>query len=202
MCKFCSAHNLRTNLFCSCFMNEAIYVYLPSKSEDVQHCHQFKTSRNCWEPEKPSTVLKYLDRSSPHLRVVGKTSWHGNKTKRCNYVQKQRTWVSAKIWNIWLQQKSVCCRRAGEQYNNECLQTTLKHGGGSLRVWNCISVNGIEDLVGTSGVHNAEKYKEILIHHTVDEMIDWRQIHSTGQLQNIHPMPLGTIFSVKREPWK
>lgn len=53
--------------------------------------------------------------------------------------------------------------RAGECYNNECLQATAKHGGG----WVCFSANGFGDLFRIKGVLNAEKYRQILIHHAV-----------------------------------
>ena len=58
-------------------------------------------------------------------------------------------------------------RRAGERYNNECLLATVKHGGGSLQVWGCISASGVGDLVRINGVLNAEKYRQILIHHAI-----------------------------------
>ena len=58
-------------------------------------------------------------------------------------------------------------RRAGERYNNECLQATVRHDGGSLQVWGCISASGVGNLVRINGVLNAEKYKQILIHHAI-----------------------------------
>ena len=54
-----------------------------------------------------------------------------------------------------------------KQYNNECLQATVKHGGGSLQVWGCISANGVGDLVRINGVLNDETYRQILIHHAI-----------------------------------
>lgn len=55
--------------------------------------------------------------------------------------------------------KQFVRQRAGEQYDNECLQEPVKNGGGSLQVWGCISRFG-QDL----WVLNAEKYRQIFIH--------------------------------------
>lgn len=64
-----------------------------------------------------------------------------------------------KMCYIFLWQKAVCALKGWEGYNNECLQEALKDDRSSLKVWGCISVNGVGDLVGIT------KYGEILIHH-------------------------------------
>ena len=46
-------------------------------------------------------------------------------TKRCQYVR----------------------RRIGEAYQPEC----IKHGGGSLQVWGCLSSSGVGDLIKIEG---------------------------------------------------
>jgi hypothetical protein len=43
----------------------------------------------------------------------------------------------------------------------------VKHGGGSILVWGCVSANGFGGLVHNLGTKNAEKYQKILIHHAV-----------------------------------
>ena len=48
---------------------------------------------------------------------------------------------------------------------NVCLKPTVKHEGGSIIVWGC--VNCVGDLVRIDGIMNAEKYKQILIHHAI-----------------------------------
>ena len=58
-------------------------------------------------------------------------------------------------------------RRAGEELNEACLQPTVKHGGGSILVWGCLSADGVGDLVRIHGTIDAEKYRQILIHHAV-----------------------------------
>ena len=103
---------------------------------------------------------------------------HGNKAKRLNYAPKHRSWGADKwqqvLWTDESQVEIFGCRRrqfvrrrAGERYNNECLQATVKHGGGSLQVWGCIFANGVGDLVRINGILNAEKYRQILIHHAI-----------------------------------
>ena len=58
-------------------------------------------------------------------------------------------------------------RRVGERYNNECLQPSVKHGGGSVMVWGCISASGVGDIVRIDEILNAKKYRQILIHHAI-----------------------------------
>ena len=47
------------------------------------------------------------------------------------------------------------------------LKLTVKHGGGSIIVWGCLIANGVGDLVRILGIVNAEKYLQILVHHTI-----------------------------------
>lgn len=71
-------------------------------------------------------------------------------------------WIKIKnILKIFGRRRQFVHERAGEQHNNECLQATVKHGGGSLKVWGCISANGVGDLVTI----NSGKKRQILIHN-------------------------------------
>ena len=38
-------------------------------------------------------------------------------------------------------------RKVGEIYKNECLQSSVKHGGGSVLVWGCIYARGVGNIV-------------------------------------------------------
>ena len=42
-----------------------------------------------------------------------------------------------------------------------------QHEGGSIMVWGCLTANGVGDLAGIDGIMNAEKYRQILIHHAI-----------------------------------
>ena len=53
-------------------------------------------------------------------------------------------------------------RRPGEEYLPECLNTTMKHGGGGIMVWGCIARNGIGRLHKIDGNVNAQHYLKIL----------------------------------------
>ena len=46
-----------------------------------------------------------------------------------------------------------------------CLKPTVKHGGGSIMVWECLTANGMGNSVRIVGIMDAEKYRQILIHH-------------------------------------
>ena len=58
-------------------------------------------------------------------------------------------------------------RRIGEAYQLECLNPTIKHRGGSLQVWGCLSSSGVGDLIKIEGRLTGERYVDILRHHAV-----------------------------------
>ena len=47
------------------------------------------------------------------------------------------------------------------------MQPTIKHGGGSARVWGCIPAGGVGNLFKIDGIRNVEKHRQILIQHTI-----------------------------------
>ena len=58
-------------------------------------------------------------------------------------------------------------RRIGEAYQPECLNPTIKHGGGSLQVWGSLSSSGVGDLIKIEGRLTRERYVDIQRHHAV-----------------------------------
>lgn len=53
-------------------------------------------------------------------------------------------------------------RRAGEEYNPECVVPTVKHGGGSIMIWGCMAASGVGQMVLCEGRMNSQKYIEVL----------------------------------------
>ena len=53
-------------------------------------------------------------------------------------------------------------RRKGEEFNDECIRKTVKHGGGGIMVWGCITPKGVGFLEKVNGRLNAEGYIDIL----------------------------------------
>ncbi len=53
-------------------------------------------------------------------------------------------------------------RQPGEEYNDKCVLPTVKHGGGSVMVYGCMSSAGIGELQFIAGTMNANMYCEIL----------------------------------------
>ena len=58
-------------------------------------------------------------------------------------------------------------RRNGEASQPECLNPTIKHGGGSLQVWDCLASSGVGNLIKIEGRLTGERYVDILRHHAV-----------------------------------
>lgn len=56
-------------------------------------------------------------------------------------------------------------RRVGEEFLDECLFPTVKHGGGKIQVWGCFSWRGAGPLKRINGIMDAAMYREILKAH-------------------------------------
>ncbi len=59
---------------------------------------------------------------------------------------------------------SVCSGnfQLGEEYKDKCVLPTVKHGGGNVMVWGCMSAAGTGELQFIEGIINANMYCDIL----------------------------------------
>ena len=53
-------------------------------------------------------------------------------------------------------------RRPQEAFDPRCTVPTVKHGGGNLKCWGCISSSGVGNLVFIDGNMTGEVYRDIL----------------------------------------
>ncbi len=53
------------------------------------------------------------------------------------------------------------CRK-GEEYKEKCMVPTVKHGGGSVLMWGCMSAAGVGELHFIDGIMNSQMYCSIL----------------------------------------
>ncbi len=53
-------------------------------------------------------------------------------------------------------------RRKGEEYKEKCMVPTVKHGGGSVLMWGCMSAAGVGELHFIDGIMNSQTYCSIL----------------------------------------
>ncbi len=53
-------------------------------------------------------------------------------------------------------------QRKGEEYKEKCMVPTVKHGGGSVLMWGCMSAAGVGELHFIDGIMNSQMYCSIL----------------------------------------
>ena len=58
-------------------------------------------------------------------------------------------------------------QRPHKKLLNQCIKSTVKRGGGNIRVWGCFSFKGVGDVHWTKDVLTKEKYHSILQRHAI-----------------------------------
>jgi hypothetical protein len=66
-----------------------------------------------------------------------------------------------------------CCRGVNEALKVQNIQQKLKHGGGKVMVWGCITSCGFGWLVWVNGIMNAKKYCQILEEGLLEALQDY-----------------------------
>ena len=56
-------------------------------------------------------------------------------------------------------------RRKGERYHQDCINSTVKYGGGKIQVWGCMSASGVGTLKVVNGRLNAKAYVRLICRH-------------------------------------
>jgi len=75
-------------------------------------------------------------------------------------------------------------RRVGERYLADCLQPTVKHGGGSVMVWGCCSWWGVGPLVLIKGTLNQDGYVDVLRDHLAPYLRQLNEQHPGMMFQD------------------
>ena len=95
-----------------------------------------------------------------------------NEKKRLHWALEHADW-SDELWSriLWSDESSfmlvpsrrqTCWRKKGERYKKEHIVSTFKHGGGSIMVWGCMTVNGVGIIHRIEGTLDKEKYVDIM----------------------------------------
>ena len=60
--------------------------------------------------------------------------------------------------------------RPGEDYKDKCVMPTVKHGGGNVMVWGCMSAEGVGEIYFNEGNINYNMFSEILQHSMIPSL--------------------------------
>ena len=111
---------------------------------------------------------------------IGERCWHclrkaiqGHKKARLDFARTHKDWTAEQWSQTIFSDESrfrlhrsdgrVYVRRmAGEEFMEDCVQPTVKHGGGGIMVWGCINAKGVGFLTKVEGRLNGEGYINIL----------------------------------------
>ena len=61
-------------------------------------------------------------------------------------------------------------RRPGEEFMEECLAPTVKHGGGKIQIWGCFHASGVGNLAKIDGIMDKNVYYKILRYKVLREI--------------------------------
>ncbi len=88
--------------------------------------------------------------------------------------------VSDGVKRVW--------RQPGEEYKDKCVLPTVKHGGGSVMVWGCMSAAGTGELKFIEGTMNANMYCDILkqrLGRILKRKVEERKVSNIHQLRDV-----------------
>ena len=123
------------------------------------------------KPISKTSVRRRLAESGLHGRVaVSKLLIQAqNKYKRLLSAKKYQHFSAEESKSqLYGNSRHVYIRqRPHEKLLNEYIKSTVKHGGGNIKVWGCFSFNGVRDLHRIKKVLIKEKYHSILQRHAI-----------------------------------
>lgn len=122
------------------------------------------------------TVRRRLQKSGLRGCVAAKkplrTDTH--KRKRLNWCLERKNWTEEQWGKVLFSDESTfelipsrrvwVRRRTGERYNQDCINPTVKYGGGKIQVWGCMSAKGVGTLKVVNGRLDAKAYVRLICH--------------------------------------
>jgi transposase len=112
----------------------------------------------------------YTAKKKPHL-----TKKH--RTDRLKWCKEKKNWAEEWKQVVWSDESRFALfqsdgrarvwRSPGEAYNKDCIQPTVKFGGGSVMFWGCFGWHGVGPLVVVEGNMDSDKYINILANNFI-----------------------------------
>lgn len=107
----------------------------------------------------------------PYLKPI-------NQLKRLKWAKAHKDWTKeqwkkvlftdeSKFEIFGSKRRSYVRRMPGERMSMECIQPTVKHGGGSVMVWGCFGGNKTGDLIQIEGIMDKKVYHNVLVRRAV-----------------------------------
>ena len=135
----------------------------------------------------PDTVRRALIRRGLHGRVRRKKPYLSpiHRRIRKHWAAHVAGWAP-KQWRLCIMSdeskfnlfgsdgRQYCWRRPGEEFLDRNVKKVVKHGGGSIMVWGCITWNGTGRLCHVEGRLTAKKYCDILQEHLLGTLDDYK----------------------------
>ncbi len=93
-------------------------------------------------------------------------------------------------------------RLKGEEYKEKCMVPSVKHGGGSVLMWGCMSAAGVGELHFIDGIMNSQMYCSILKEKMLPSLVPLVVMHFSNMtmILNTHLRPLLDFW--RRTGWK
>jgi transposase len=125
------------------------------------------------------TVRRYMAEAGYHSHKVCKKPLTSEKNvkARLEWCKKRQSWSTEWREGVWADESLFCLfgcdrqnhvwRKVGERYRLECVKKTVKHGGGSVMVWGCMSWQGPGPLGVIEDTLDGNGYIELLSSHLV-----------------------------------
>jgi transposase len=166
-------------------------------------CANAEELRKVWEgpPISTQTIQNALQRNGLKGRSTRKKPLlkKTHRKRRLAFAKKYRHW-SLQDWHrvVWSDEskfnvfgsdgRSWCWRKDGQALRDVFVKPTVKHGGGSVMVWGCMTSQGVGNLCCINGGLDAELYTTILKEDYLDTL-DWYAL-----------TPKETIFQHDNDP--
>ena len=110
-------------------------------------------------------MLDCLDDAGMYGRVARKKP---EQNITLNWAKERKDWIISNwykvIWsdeskfNLFASDRRFYVRRVGEDFISECVDQTVKFGGGNVIMWGCITCDGVGPLVKVKGRMNSDDY--------------------------------------------
>lgn len=98
-----------------------------------------------------------------------------HRKKRLDWCLQRKDWTAEEWGKVLFSDESTfelipsrrvwVRRRKGERYHQDCINSTVKYGGGKIQVWGCMSANGVGTLRVVNGRLNAKAYVRLICQH-------------------------------------